>query len=193
MVIGYHVVIGAYGFWLPNDPRGSWSDFVGSWELYRFGPATRTNTTRSQANAPHDQKLRQRSKEGLKRPPVSFSGVQALAIGRGFGRYVDQSVLPVWACAILPEHIHLVVGRSQLSIEQVVTTPLGESWAATLPDLLVLAERNVRHYIHPTAWDPVALFILGLPGFAVFGILALLFYAIGRKPKRRAGSFAIEV
>ena len=120
MVIGYHVVIGAYGFWLPNDPRGSWSDFVGSWELYRFGPATKTNATRSQANAPHDQELRQRSKEGLKRPPVSFSGVQALAIGRGFGRYVDQSVLPVWACAILPEHIHLVVGRSQLSIEQVV-------------------------------------------------------------------------
>jgi hypothetical protein len=29
-VLAYHVVLGAYGFWLPNDPRGSWSDFVGS-------------------------------------------------------------------------------------------------------------------------------------------------------------------
>ncbi len=80
-----------------------------------------------------------------------------------------------------------------IAASALVTTPLGESWAETLPDLLVLAEQNVRHYLHPIAWDPVALFILGLPGFAVFGFLALLFYAIGRKPQRRAGRFAIEV
>jgi len=30
MVRGYHVIFGMYGFWLPNDPRGSWSDYVGS-------------------------------------------------------------------------------------------------------------------------------------------------------------------
>jgi len=23
-IIAYHIVFGAYGFWLPNDPRGSW-------------------------------------------------------------------------------------------------------------------------------------------------------------------------
>jgi hypothetical protein len=79
-----------------------------------------------------------------------------------------------------------------IAASALVTTPLGESWAETLPDLLMLAEQNVRHYIHPLAWDPVALFVLGLPGFAVFGALALLFYAIGRKPERRAGRFAIH-
>ena len=41
MVIAYHVIYSMYGFWLPNDPRGSWSDFVGSWELFRYGPATK--------------------------------------------------------------------------------------------------------------------------------------------------------
>ena len=25
MVLGYHIVCTAYGFWLPNDPRRSWS------------------------------------------------------------------------------------------------------------------------------------------------------------------------
>ena len=40
MVYASHVIFCAYGFWLPNDPRGSWSDFVGSWELLRFGRAT---------------------------------------------------------------------------------------------------------------------------------------------------------
>ncbi|MBM4093542.1 MAG: hypothetical protein FJ276_29660, partial [Planctomycetes bacterium] len=38
-VHGFDVIFGASGSWLPNDPRGSWSDFVGSWELWRFGPA----------------------------------------------------------------------------------------------------------------------------------------------------------
>ena len=37
MVRAYHAVFTAYGFWLPNDPRGSWSDFVRSWELFRAG------------------------------------------------------------------------------------------------------------------------------------------------------------
>lgn len=26
----YHLIISGYGFWLPNDPRGSWSEFVGA-------------------------------------------------------------------------------------------------------------------------------------------------------------------
>lgn len=41
MVHAYHVILPMYGFWLPNDPRGSWSDFVASWELARFGETTR--------------------------------------------------------------------------------------------------------------------------------------------------------
>ena len=45
MIRAYHAVFTAYGFWLPNDPRGSWSDFVGSWELFRFGPATKAKAT----------------------------------------------------------------------------------------------------------------------------------------------------
>ena len=57
----FHLIISAYGFWLPNDPRGSWSDFVGSWELYKFGPATKTTETRSLAHDPHDVALRRGS------------------------------------------------------------------------------------------------------------------------------------
>lgn len=54
MILASHVIFGTYGFWLPNDPRGSWSDFVGSWELARFGRATKVTTRRSLAREPHD-------------------------------------------------------------------------------------------------------------------------------------------
>jgi REP element-mobilizing transposase RayT len=120
-VLAYHVIFGAYGFWLPNDPRGSWSDFVASWELFRAGgPATKTDTRRSVAHVPHDARARQRVKKALKYPPVVFTGRQALSIGQGFKRMVEKSGYRIHACSILPEHVHLVLGRHTYRVEQMV-------------------------------------------------------------------------
>jgi REP element-mobilizing transposase RayT len=127
MVLGYHVIFGAYGFWLPNDPRGSWSDYVGSWELFRFGSATKTAETRSLAHQPHDRARRLAAKQALKYPAARFNGVQARAIGRGFAAYGRRSGLVIWACSILPEHVHLVTARFRLTIEQAVIQLKGDA------------------------------------------------------------------
>ena len=109
MIRAYHAIFTAYGFWLPNDPRGSWSDFVGSWELFRFGPATKTDTRRSVAGKPHDRALRLAAKQALKYPPVQFNGRQASSIARGFATAIAEHGYRVHACSILPEHVHVVV------------------------------------------------------------------------------------
>ena len=108
----------AYGFWLPNDPRGSWSEFVRAWELQAFGPATKTTERRSLAGRRHDPAARLAAKQRLVRPPVEYTGEQALAIGMGFAKYVRRSGLVVLAASVLPKHTHLVVGRMQHSVEQ---------------------------------------------------------------------------
>ena len=113
MILAYHAIFGAYGFWLPNDPRGSWSDFVGAWELVRFGKATKTTERQSVAHAPHDRKLREDAKRALKFPPVQFSGRQASAVAEGFDLARSESGYVIHACAILPEHVHLVIGRNE--------------------------------------------------------------------------------
>ena len=46
MIHGYHLILPMYGFWLPNDPRGSWSEFIRKWELACFGQSTRTSERR---------------------------------------------------------------------------------------------------------------------------------------------------
>ena len=127
MVLGYHVIFGAYGFWLPNDPRGSWSEFVGSYGLRRYGPATKTAETCSLAHRQHDRSRRLAAKQALKLPPVEFTGIQARAIARGFAGYVATSGLTVWACAILPDHVHLVTAPCRLSIEAVIIQMKGEA------------------------------------------------------------------
>jgi len=138
MIVGYHVIFGAYGFGLPNDPRGSWSDFVGSWELFRYGPATKTTERRSVARRPHDHALRLAAKKSLQRTAVKFTGLQARAIGRGFAQYVERSRLQVWACAVLPDHVHLVVGPSRFAVRQLVIQLKGDA-----------TEKLLEEKIHP--------------------------------------------
>ena len=59
MVLAYHCVFGFYGFWLPNDPRGSGSDYIANWELLRYGRATKVqDRRRSRASQPHDHAWR---------------------------------------------------------------------------------------------------------------------------------------
>jgi len=120
VIVAYHSILSAYGFWLPNDPRGSWSDFVRSWELFRYGPATKTDSRRSVAHAAHDRTLRERAKTALRYPPVRFTGRQSQSIGSGFALAAAEADYRIFACAILPEHVHAVVARHDRRIEQIV-------------------------------------------------------------------------
>ena len=120
MIIAYHSILSAYGFWLPNDPRGSWSDFVRRWELLRFGKATKVTTRRSLARDEHDREVRRKAKQALRYEPVRFTGLQARSIGRGFARAISESGYKILACAILPEHVHTVILRADRSIERII-------------------------------------------------------------------------
>ena len=120
MTIAWHVVLGAYGFWLPNDPRGSWSDFVSSPALSRFGEATKVQARRSLAREPHDHRRRLQAKRALQHPPVRLTGRQARAVAHGFAEAIQEGRYTTYACCILPEHAHLVLARADRPIGRVV-------------------------------------------------------------------------
>ena len=122
MVLAYHNIITVYGFWLPNDPRGSWSEFVRSWELFlAAGRATKTESRRSVARIAHDATKRRDAKKSLRYPPVELDGVQARAIARGFAQAVADAGYRILACAVMPDHVHLVIERDGRSAEQIIS------------------------------------------------------------------------
>jgi len=121
-MLAAHVILTTYGFWLPNDPRGSWSDFVAAWELLRFGKATKVTTRQSVAHVPHNQQLRREAKQALKYPPVLLTGIQARAVARGFARATDEGNYSIHSCSILEDHVHLVIGLHDRKYEQIVRT-----------------------------------------------------------------------
>jgi REP element-mobilizing transposase RayT len=126
-----HVIFGAYGFWLPNDPRGSWSEWVGSWELFRAaGRASTTNSRRSVAAMSHNQIARLNAKENLSYPAVTFDERQRSVIANGFGRFSAKNGLPILACAVLREHVHLVIARHRYKVEQAVVLLKGAASSA---------------------------------------------------------------
>lgn len=120
MILAFHAIFSMYGFWMPNDPRGSGSEYVAVWDLYRYGGATKVSTRRSVASRPHDASLRRAAKAALCFPPVEMTGHQAVAVVEGFRTACDEAGYRIHACAVLPDHVHLVIGRHQRTIRRIV-------------------------------------------------------------------------
>jgi REP-associated tyrosine transposase len=116
-IIAYHIVFGAYGFWLPNDPRGSWSKYVWTKRLQPFG---RPEPVRAGYEPTIDDELRRlEMKRQLCYPAVRFSGEQALVVANGFAEIIHRLGLVIYAAAIVPDHVHLVAARQEMHAETI--------------------------------------------------------------------------
>lgn len=138
MVLGYHLMFSAYGFRLPNDPRGSGSGKVRGERLLEFGGPTKVAAHAFCARKPHDRARRVAAKAALDQLPVRFTGGQARAIAIGFANSARRSKITIWACAVLPDHVHLVVARHRHTIEVLANLLKGEA-----------TREQVREGIHP--------------------------------------------
>jgi len=153
-MIGLHLIFSTYGFWLPNDERGSGSARVRAAHIYEAGgEATKVHTTHSVAGRPYDVRLRRLAKEALKYPPVMLTGVQARAVARGIAAVVPKINLVTHACAILPDHVHLVVSRHRFSGDEIIACLKRASTRGMnnegLHPLAAFARRSGKH---PSPW-----------------------------------------
>lgn len=151
MIHGYHVILPHYGFWLPNDPRGSCSEFVASWELARFGKTTRHLEQRTLAQLSDEERaLRDAMRKALLYPPVTLTGKQALSVAKGFQAQAEKSGYAIWACAILPEHTHLVIARHRYKVEQMANLLKGAATTQLIEDHL----HPLAQYANPEERPP---------------------------------------
>ena len=119
MPLAYHLILSCYGFWLPNDPRGSWSNIIRNDKLKSFGPASKVNTRSSLANKPHSFKDRIAAKHALSYPPVILNEKQSLSVAKGFAFRAIHSNIRIHACAIMPDHVHMVIANDGRRIEMI--------------------------------------------------------------------------
>jgi len=129
MIYGFHLTWTTYGQWFPNDPRGSWSDETWKPQLARLRPLHDSRgvlgpraTTRSQLRTFLDS-----ARTKLQYETVWLTAREIDAVGAVFGEIVTSSGWVAAACAILSNHVHLLVMRNQTPFERMVNRLKGRS------------------------------------------------------------------
>ncbi len=111
-IIGHHLIWTLYGHWLPNDPRGSGSEavrdpkFEALGELYRGRKPEHLQPSREELRVFHRQ-----AEPLLEFPRFWMDEAKRQAVGGAIGEMVAARRYTVWACAVLSNHMHMVIRR----------------------------------------------------------------------------------
>ena len=118
MVIAYHAIFTTYGTWLPNDPRGSYSKKIYQEQLHSLG---KIKYGRQNPAPPRGQLMKfwTAAIPNLNRPPFFIDDKSRPIIAAGFGSVVQRLGIRITACAIMNDHVHILVLRSKYRIEYI--------------------------------------------------------------------------
>ena len=119
MIIAYHAIFTTYGTWLPNDPRGSFSKNIYNEQLKLLGEIKYGRQT-PQPSYRELSKFWAEASPMLKRPHVLINDNSRSIVAGSFGKVILRLGLQVPACAIMNNHVHILILRSQYRIEYLV-------------------------------------------------------------------------
>jgi REP element-mobilizing transposase RayT len=125
-VIAYHLIWTNYGTWLSNDPRGSGSREVYTPVLAELGEAHfgRKPVQPSRTNV---RRFYQQAEPRLQFPVIRFDAKQRNETGHSFADTIRRHQYMCYACAILPDHAHLVVRKHKQDAETMIANLQSES------------------------------------------------------------------
>ena len=111
MILGIHLVWTCYGWWFPNDPRGSWSKDVWSPELRELGKNAARGRRSVQPSGDKLNKYISTAQERLKHAPVELNGIMRRTAKTAIMRQARLNNYVIMALAVMPRHAHAVVLR----------------------------------------------------------------------------------
>jgi hypothetical protein len=130
LVIAYHLIWTAYGWWLPNDPRGSGSKAIASEVVAELGEL-HYGRKRLQPAGSTVREFYDKAAEVLRFPLLTFDEVACVEIGQAFGQAIQQQRYTCYACAIMPDHVHVLLRKHKHQAED-MTAALKEASRARL-------------------------------------------------------------
>ena len=119
LVIAYHVIWTGYGCWLPNDPRGSMSHVIASDVIAALGELHH-GRKKVQPASRDIRRFHRRAAEALKFPLMEFSREEIARTGETFAEVARRERYTCYACAIMPDHVHLLLRKHKHKAEQMI-------------------------------------------------------------------------
>jgi REP element-mobilizing transposase RayT len=125
-VIAYHLIWTNYGTWLGNDPRGSGSRTVDTPILAELGEAhygrKKVQPARSKVREFYEQ-----AESRLQFPVIRFEPDQFDQIAAAFAETIRNCRYTCYACAIMPDHVHMVIRKHRDIAEQMIENVQSDS------------------------------------------------------------------
>ena len=118
-VIAHHLVWTAYGTWLPNDPRGSGSTEVYTARLKELGDA-HLGRRRVQPPRRAVREFYALATPKLLYEVIRFNAAQIRELGGALAEVLKQQNYKCFACAIMPDHVHLVIRKHRHPGEEMI-------------------------------------------------------------------------
>ena len=112
MIIAYHIIFTTYGTWLPNDPRGSYSKGVYIEQLKSLG-TVKYGRQNPQPSKNILRKFWAVTKLNTTQPPFFINDKIRPLVASGFRKVVDRLNITIPACAIMNDHVHMIILRSK--------------------------------------------------------------------------------
>lgn len=118
-VIAHHLIWANYGTWLPNDPRGSGSRTVYTPVLAELGEL-HFGRKKLQPARSAVRKFYGAAEPRLQFPVLHFDARQRKAIAAAFAETIRGHRYTCYACAIMPDHVHLVIRKHKHRAEDMI-------------------------------------------------------------------------
>ena len=119
MIAGYHLVWTAYGWWLPNDPRGSTSREVCSAALAPLGDL-HYGRKRIQPAGRMVREFYDAAHGVLKHALLTLTPEETLAVAAAFGEVVHWRNYTCYGCAIMPDHVYVLIRKHRDKAEEMI-------------------------------------------------------------------------
>ena len=141
-ILAHHLILSSYGFWLPNDPRGSGSEDLREGKFEDLGEIhhgrKRLQPTRAELRAFYVKAFPK-----LEHAPIWFDDGMRDAIAGAFREVIERNGYTVWACAIGSNHAHLCVRYHRDRYENIWMNLVSQARVAVLARSMVGSEHPV--------------------------------------------------
>lgn len=119
MVVGYHLIWTAYGWWLPNDPRGSSSHEIRVERIAELGDLH--HGRKPVQPLPADlRRFYDEARTVLKHELLTFSDEAIQVVADAFAAVLAERRYTCYACAIMPDHVHALIRRHRDHAESMI-------------------------------------------------------------------------
>jgi len=119
LVIAYHLIWTAYGWWLPNDPRGSMSRTIASDVIAELGEL-HYGRRAVQPSSQTIREFRDQARQVLKYALLEIRPQEVSVVAEGLSEAIEEHRYTCYACAIMPDHVHMLIRKHKHKAETMI-------------------------------------------------------------------------